>query len=111
MLFEGLGSEEPEEWYVIFLQVYLLMLAYLEVGQMNIDLSKIRINPAVLFILIFAGIIFGGAGMLMLPEMTNQVITNNWSFVDALFTSASATCVTGLMVEDTHLFFTLKGQF
>jgi len=110
MLFEGLGSEEPEEWYVIFLQVYLLMLAYLEVGQMNIDLSKIRINPAVLFILIFAGIIFGGAGMLMLPEMTNQVITNNWSFVDALFTSASATCVTGLMVEDTHLFFTLKGQ-
>ena len=110
MFFEALGSEEPEEWYVIFLQVYLLILAYLEVGKMNVNLSKIRINPAVLFIVIFAGIIFGGAGMLMLPEMTNQYLSDNFSFIDALFTSASATCVTGLMVEDTHLFFTLKGQ-
>jgi Trk-type K+ transport system membrane component len=110
MLFSTLGSEEPEEWYVIFLQVYLLMLAYLEVGKININLSRIHINPAVLFILIFAGIIFGGAGMLLLPEMTIQPHPADWSFVDALFTSASATCVTGLMVEDAHLFFTLKGQ-
>ena len=110
MLFTALGSEDPEEWYIIFLQVYLLMLAYLEVGKINIKLSRIHINPAVLFILIFAGIIFGGAGMLLLPEMTTGSSPADWSFIDALFTSASATCVTGLMVEDTHLFFTLKGQ-
>lgn len=110
MLFNAFGSEDPEEWYVIFLQLYLLMLAYLEVGKINVNLSKVHINPAVLFIIIFAGIIFGGAGMLMLPEMTQQTASDSWSFIDALFTSASATCVTGLMVQDTHLFFTLKGQ-
>lgn len=109
-LFESLGSEEPEEWYVIFMQIYLLMLAYLEVGKMNLDLSRIHINPAILFIIIFALIIFGGAGMLMLPEMTHPHASEDWSFIDALFTSSSATCVTGLMVQDTHLFFTMKGQ-
>lgn len=109
-IFESLGSEDPEEWYVIFMQIYLLMLAYLEVGKMNLDLSRIHINPAILFIIIFAGIIFGGAGMLMLPEMTTPHAPADWSFIDALFTSSSATCVTGLMVQDTHLFFTMKGQ-
>ncbi|MFT6716859.1 MAG: trk system potassium uptake protein TrkH, partial [Saprospiraceae bacterium] len=38
------------------------------------------------------------------------LINRSMSFVDALFTSASATCVTGLMVEDMMSFFTLKGQ-
>ena len=32
------------------------------------------------------------------------------SFVDALFTSASATCVTGLTVVDTGSFFSSSGQ-
>ncbi len=31
-------------------------------------------------------------------------------FIDALFTSASASCVTGLTVVDTGTFFTFKGQ-
>lgn len=109
-LFDAFGSENPQGWYVIFMQIYLLFLAYLEVGKINLNLSKLHINPAVLFILIFAGIIFGGAGMLMLPEMINPPAGSDWNFVDALFTSGSATCVTGLMVEETAHFFTFKGQ-
>ena len=109
-LFETLGSKDPQGWYVIFMQSYLLILAYFEVGKININLSKIRLNPAILFILIFAGIIFGGAGMLMLPEMTNASVDSDWDFIDAVFTSASATCVTGLMVEETGTFFTFQGQ-
>ena len=31
-------------------------------------------------------------------------------FLDALFTSTSATCVTGLMIEDAETFFTHKGH-
>jgi trk system potassium uptake protein TrkH len=108
--FESLGSNNPQDWYVIFMQSYLLILAYFEVGKININLSKIRLNPAILFILIFAGIIFGGAGMLMLPEMTNASVDSDWDFIDAVFTSASATCVTGLMVEETGTFFTFQGQ-
>lgn len=109
-LFDALGSSDPEGWYVSFMQIYLLFLAYLEVGKINLNLSKLHINPAVLFIIIFAGVIFGGAGMLMLPEMINPPAGSDWNFVDALFTSASATCVTGLMVEETAHFFTFEGQ-
>lgn len=44
----------------------------------------------------------------MLPEMTTM--PGSMNMLDALFTSTSATCVTGLMVEDTSLFFSFKGQ-
>ena len=43
----------------------------------------------------------------MLPEMTNG---GSIRFIDALFTSVSASCVTGLTVVDTATFFTFKGQ-
>lgn len=46
--------------------------------------------------------------MLMLPAMTVQ--EGSMKFMDALFTSVSACCVTGLIVVDTATFFTLKGQ-
>ena len=45
----------------------------------------------------------------MLPEMTT--IPGNISFIDALFTSTSASCVTGLIVVDTATYFTTKGHF
>lgn len=109
-LFELVGSEDPQGWYVTFMQLYLLLLAYLEVGKINLDLSRFAVNPAIIFIIIFAGVIFGGAGMLMLPEMINKPPGSDWNFIDALFTSASSTCVTGLMVEETAHFFTFKGQ-
>ena len=109
-IFIEFGSSDPQGWYVSFMQIYLLLLAYLEVGKINLNFEKLHINPAVLFILIFAGVIFGGAGMLMLPEMINPPVGADWNFIDSLFTSASATCVTGLMVQETAHFFTFKGQ-
>ncbi len=109
-VFKALGSNDPESWYITFMQIYLLILAYFEVGKINLNLGRWHINPAVLFVLIFAGIIFAGAGMLMLPEMINPPPDSDWNFIDALFTSASATCVTGLMVVETSDFFTFQGQ-
>ncbi len=47
-----------------------------------------------------------GTVFLKLPLAT----TNNISFLDALFTATSATCVTGLIVRDTGSGFTLFGQ-
>ena len=109
-VFKALGSNDPESWYITFMQIYLLILAYFEVGKINLNLGRWHINPAVLFILIFAGVILAGAGMLMLPEMINPPAGSDWGFIDALFTSASATCVTGLMVVETSEFFTFEGQ-
>src|SRR5690606_13031050 len=64
------------------------------------------LNPAQLFIISFIGLILIGALLLMLPNATY----NNIHFIDALFTSTSAVCVTGLIVVDTSSFFTPMGQ-
>ena len=58
-------------------------------------------------VLAFAGVILAGALILMLPAMTHG---HKVSFIDALFTSTSATCVTGLIVQDTATFFTPFGK-
>jgi trk system potassium uptake protein len=47
-----------------------------------------------------------GTILLLLPNATHSGI----SLVDALFTSTSAVCVTGLIVVDTGTFFTRFGQ-
>jgi len=55
----------------------------------------------------FLVLIVSGAGLLMLPRASAG---ENVSFVDALFTATSATCVTGLIVKDTGGDFSLMGQ-
>ncbi len=56
----------------------------------------------------FALIIFVGAFFLSLPIAHNNL---KWfPFIDALFTSTSAVCVTGLIVADTAAEFNLFGQ-
>ncbi|MDD5659571.1 MAG: TrkH family potassium uptake protein [Actinomycetota bacterium] len=58
-------------------------------------------------ILTFALAIITGALILMIPVMTRS---GKISFIDALFTATSATCVTGLIVQDTATFFTAAGK-
>lgn len=55
----------------------------------------------------FALIIVLGALLLMLPAANRG---ESLGFLDALFTSTSATCVTGLVVCDTYTQFTFFGQ-
>lgn len=56
----------------------------------------------------FAGVILTGALLLMLPiSSVSGVVT---PFVDALFTSTTAVCVTGLVVQDTGTYWTVFGQ-
>ena len=60
------------------------------------------------FVLSFAVAILLGALALMLPSST---VSGDIRFIDALFTSTSAVCVTGLTVLDTATYFTRSGQF
>ncbi|MDY6971386.1 MAG: potassium transporter TrkG [Thermodesulfobacteriota bacterium] len=64
-------------------------------------------SPARIPIIGFAVLIFTGTVLLMLPFATNM---RGPGFVDALFTSTSATCVTGLVVVDTWNTFGPFGQ-
>lgn len=68
--------------------------------------KKSFLNPAQLFIVSFLVLILIGALLLMIPNATR----NGISFIDALFTSTSAVCVTGLIVVDTSTHFTQFGQ-
>ena len=68
----------------------------------------IRLNSFQSIVLGFAGVILGGTGLLMLPFSTAS--GKSAPFLDALFTATSATCVTGLVVQDTALYWSWFGQ-
>lgn len=57
----------------------------------------------------FAGTIFLGALLLMLP--ISSASGKMTPFSDALFTATSAVCVTGLVVHDTATYWSMFGQF
>lgn len=105
---ESAGIRGFADLSTLFVQVYFLIAVIIGIGKGGSVLPRFKLNPALIFIASFALIIFGGTGLLMLPEMTTP--GNGMNFLDALFTSTSATCVTGLMVEDTSTFFTFKGH-
>ena len=67
-----------------------------------------HITPAQIIILGFFFLILGGAMLLTLPFATNG--PGGASFFDALFTATSATCVTGLVIHDTALYWSPFGQ-
>ncbi|WP_417887394.1 TrkH family potassium uptake protein [Zunongwangia sp.] len=88
--------------------IYLAIIVFFvrESSRFEFTINREIINPAQLFIVSFMGLILLGAAGLMLPKATHEGI----SFIDALFTSTSAVCVTGLIVVDTGSYFTLFGQ-
>ena len=68
---------------------------------------RLRLSPVRLIALGFFLVIFVGAGLLCLPIAYKGEAPG---FLNALFTSTSATCVTGLVVRDTYTGWTLFGQ-
>ncbi len=87
-------------------QVMAVVLFILELSRLKLDLLAKLMNPAQLFLISFGMIIFLGGLLLMMPLSTTSPI----SFVDAIFTSTSAVCVTGLIVVDTATRFTDLGK-
>jgi len=65
------------------------------------------INPARAMAAGFIGLIITGSLLLSLPAAR---VTGELNYIDALFTAASAVCVTGLVVVDTGSFYSLFGQ-
>ena len=70
--------------------------------------KKLKISPALQIVLGFLVFIFVGTFLLCLPISSEN---GTWmGFVDGLFTSTSAVCVTGLAVVDTAVHFSLFGE-
>lgn len=106
--FVNLGFISFSSFSALFVQIYFLVLVITNLGKPSDLLPNVKMHPANIFILAFLSLILGGTFMLMLPEMTT--VAGSMNFIDALFTSTSATCVTGLAVEDTATFFSFKGH-
>ncbi len=89
-----------------WLAIVISLIFFRELSALKLDLSRRQVNPAQLFAGSFMALILIGTLLLMLPNATY----NGLGAIDALFTSTSAVCVTGLVVVDTGSYFTLFGQ-
>ena len=67
-----------------------------------------RLSPARIIALGFAAVILLGSALLMLPACVQAGVS--LPYIDALYTSASAVCVTGLLTVDVGDTFTSFGQ-
>ncbi len=67
-----------------------------------------HLSSSQIIIMGFMLVILTGSILLMLPFSTKS--GTGASFADALFTAASATCVTGLVVQDTAAYWSVFGQ-
>lgn len=89
-----------------YLYLLLFIIFIREFTTANLAESRKQINPALLFVTSFLFLVITGTLLLLLPNATHTGI----SFIDAVFTSTSAVCVTGLIVVDTGSYFTSMGQ-
>lgn len=85
--------------------VLLLFLSLLNLSNGVVRLLGRRTNPSLILAVGFLIIILIGTGLLMLPRCTLHGI----SWVDSLFISTSAVCVTGLTSVDVASTFTTAG--
>lgn len=75
---------------------------------MNKKQIKKRLSSSRIILLGFLGVILCGALLLMLPFATAD--GRGASFLDALFVATSATCVTGLVTQDTATYWSMFGK-
>ena len=87
--------------------VLLFLLAILELSTGIVRLLGKRTNPSLILAGSFFFIICAGTGLLMLPRCSVAGI----SWIDSLFVSTSAVCVTGLVPVDVATTFTSLGQW
>lgn len=91
----------------LYYMALLALLSLLHLSNGIVRLLGRRTNPSLIFASSFLVFILIGAALLMLPRATYGGI----SFIDALFTATSATCVTGLVSVDVSSTFTPEGLF
>lgn len=107
VLFAKAGFERPEQIYRVFITLAMLYFVGFNFVKASTYLNSLALKPATTFILSFVLLIAIGTGLLMLPQMTTA--DGGADFISAFFTSVSASCVTGLAVQDTSTYFSLKG--
>ncbi len=99
--------DEPQTVRHLAVGIYLVLQVVTKLCRTSVNLAASGKSPTRTLIASFLVLITCGAGLLCLPKASTN---ERASFVDALFTATSATCVTGLIVRDTGQDFSLMGQ-
>lgn len=106
LLLEKLARQQgiplAKDIYTLFIQGYFFVVVATELVRSSTILPRVRLHPASIFLASFLLLIVGGTGLLMMPEMSAD--GSGIPFIDALFTSTSASCVTGLLTLDIGSF-------
>ncbi len=102
------GRTEPGQIQHWAIALYLIIDVTIKFFMLCVRLAATGKDPTRVLVASFIVLILTGAILLTLPKATPG--RASLPFVDALFTSTSATCVTGLAVKDTGTSFTLMGQ-
>jgi trk system potassium uptake protein TrkH len=99
---------EPHRVWHLAVAVYLMFEVTIRFFLLSVRLAATGRNPSRTLVASFVVLIAVGALLLMLPKSTPG--RTSLRPIDALFTSTSATCVTGLVVVNTGKDFTFMGQ-
>jgi Trk-type K+ transport system membrane component len=103
----GLAPTTITLFYLAGTQLTLLAALGVRAIRDNRWLGGRGLSPSMVFILSFAGLICLGTLLLKTPHATTEV---GLSWIDALFLSTSAVCVTGLSPVDISVVLTPHGQ-
>lgn len=87
-------------------KLLVLLVFVREFAERKVTFSRAVLNPAQLLFLSYFFMISIGVFLLLLPTST----TNGIAFIDAVFTSTSAVCITGLTSVNVSEVFTTFGQ-
>lgn len=109
IIFPHISIQKLTILYLAIIEISILTAVVTKALRYNHLLSKLDLHPGAIMSISFAFVILCGALLLMMPRATT--VGNSLSFIDALFTSTSAVCVTGLIVVDTASAFTDLGKF
>lgn len=100
---------DNEIYYHAITLIFIVSLFLSQLAKVNpAFLLRESLKPEHLFILSFLILIILGTLLLMMPAAT--VKGEGMPLIDALFTSTSAVCVTGLTVQNTAFCFTTFGK-
>jgi len=89
-------------------EILIFVKFILQFDRLKEVFSAFNVSPAQMIIVSFATIILIGSFLLYLPY--SHVEGSTMRYIDSVFTSTSAVCVTGLIVVDTGSAFSLIGK-
>jgi trk system potassium uptake protein TrkH len=93
---------------IIFRGFYIIFDVREKLKRLNLFVVELFSHPARTILISFLLVILAGSALLQMPLATAD--GEGLRFIDSLFTSTSAVCVTGLIVVDTATAFTPFGQ-